>query len=209
MHEHDAECAHGQTVHAPPIPAHATGEQPPAGAPDGSPAYAVPPTYAVPPDYQLPPRYEAPPESRAYRFLMALWTKPAWLAPLAVLGCVAAAFGYVLANDPTDAQRDPLGPCAFKAMTGLDCPGCGGTRMVWYVLHADFPAAVRHHLVAFVAIPVVAYVYLAWAAKRMFKVKLPTRRITPTIWGGYLVVWLAFSVLRNLPWEPFSYFFVI
>jgi hypothetical protein len=198
MHQHDAECAHGQTVHAPPIPAQATGEQPPAGAPDG------PPAYAVPPGYQLPPQYEAPPESRAYRFLMALWTKPAWLAPLAVLGCVAAAFGYVLANDPTDAQRDPLGPCVFKSLTGLDCPGCGGTRMVWYVLHGDLPQAARHHVIALVALPVVLWLYVVWAARRWFGVTLPSRRIPVKVWGGYLVAWLAFSVLRDLPWEPFS-----
>jgi hypothetical protein len=139
---------------------------------------------------------------------MALWTKPAWLAPLAILGCVAAAFTYVLANDPTDARRDPLGPCAFKAMTGWDCPGCGGTRMVWYLLHADLPAAFQHHLIALVAVPVVAYLYVVWAAKRIFRVSLPSRGIPASVWGTYLVVWLAFSVLRNLPYPPFEYFFV-
>jgi hypothetical protein len=139
---------------------------------------------------------------------MALWTRPSWLAPLAVLGCVAAAFTYVLANDPTDQQRDPLGPCAFKLLTGLDCPGCGGTRMVWYVLHGDVGQAARHHLIAFIAIPVLVYYFTVWASRRWFSVRLPTWRMPSKVWVGYLAVWLVYSVLRNLPFAPFDYFFV-
>src|SRR5688572_23975602 len=134
--------------------------------------------------------YQPPPESRLHRLTMALWTRPSWLAPLAVLGCVGAAFSYVLANDPTDARPDPVGPCLFKAVTGLDCPGCGGTRMVWFLLHGNLGQAARHHLIALVAVPVLVYAYLAWGAKRVFNVALPTRNITPMIWIGYLVSWL-------------------
>lgn len=214
MHQHDADCTHGTELRTPPIPAQATAEAQPAGVavhPGGGPQAASPQADSPHPGAYpgaAQPRFEAPEESRAYRFLMALWTKPSWLAPLAVLGCIMAAFGYVLANDPTDQQRDPLGPCAFKALTGLDCPGCGGTRMVWYLLNANPFQAARHHLVAFVAVPVVAYVYIAWASRRIFNHRLPTLRIPPTVWGSYLVVWLIYSVLRNLPWAPFNFFFV-
>jgi hypothetical protein len=97
----------------------------------------------------------------------------------------------------------------FKLLTGLDCPGCGGTRMVWYLLHGNIGQSARHHLIAFLAVPVLAYVYVAWAAKRLFNLRLPTRRITPAVWGGYFVVWIVYSVLRDLPWEPFHFFYVV
>jgi hypothetical protein len=184
MHQHDAGCAHASGTEAP---------QPVA-------VEQQIPTH--------PPAYVAAPESRAYRFLTALWTRPPWLAPLAVLASIAAAFTYVFAFDPTDQQRDPLGPCAFKAVTGLDCPGCGGTRMVWYLLHGDLGEAARHHVVALIAVPFLAYLFLAWAARRIFMVGLPVLRIPGKAWGGYLAGWLVFSVLRNLPWEPFNYLFV-
>jgi hypothetical protein len=188
MHQHDTDCAHGPAAGTPTIPAQQSA-----------------PSYDPPPGWQPA---EPPSETRAYRILSAMWTKPSWLAPLAILGCIGAAFGYVLANDPSDQQRDPLGPCAFKLLTGLDCPGCGGTRMVWFLLHGNLGQAARHHLVAFIAVPVLAYAYVAWALKRGFNVTIPTKRIPGIVVGGYFAVWLAFSVLRNLPWEPFSYFFV-
>jgi len=208
MHQHDTGCAH---VAAPPIPAQPAGTPAERVATQGPPPYpgapAVQGATPYPPNYP-PAQYVAPQESRAYRFLMALWTRPSWLAPLAVLACIGAAFTYVLANDPTDARRDPLGPCAFKAATGLDCPGCGGTRMVWYLLHADLGQAARHHIVALVAVPVVAYLFVVWAAKRVAGLALPSLRIPGKFVAAYLTVWVVFSVLRNLPWEPFNYFFV-
>jgi hypothetical protein len=155
-----------------------------------------------------PAAYQPPPQGRFSRWATAAWTKPSWLAPLAVLGCVGLAFSYVLANDPTDAKADPMGPCIFKAVTGYDCPGCGGTRMVWYMLHGNVTEAARHHLVAFLAVPVLAYAFLVWGAQRVFARRLPRVRIPPLAWSLYLGAWGVYAVLRNLPWPPFSYFFV-
>lgn len=39
----------------------------------------------------------------------------------------------------------PFGPCLFHAMTGLYCPGCGGTRAVWYLLHGHLCLSFRFH----------------------------------------------------------------
>lgn len=36
-------------------------------------------------------------------------------------------------------------PCLFRAVTGLYCPGCGGTRAVWYLLHGHFFLSFRFH----------------------------------------------------------------
>ncbi|HEV2087512.1 MAG TPA: DUF2752 domain-containing protein [Cryptosporangiaceae bacterium] len=171
-------------------------------------------TSTMPPGQAPPPGWDGawysppPPPGRLERFFVALWTRPTWLAPLAILGCMGLAVTYVLQNDPTDNQRDLFGPCAFKAVTGLDCPGCGGTRMVWYLLHGDLVQAGRHHLMALLAAPVLGWAFLAWGVKRIFGISLPTKRVPPVVWGGFLVASLVFAVLRNLPWEPFSWFFV-
>ncbi len=146
--------------------------------------------------------------NRFEEWILRLWQRPRWLAPLAIFGCVAAACTYVLTNNPTDDRPDLLGPCAFKTLTGYDCPGCGGTRMVWYVLHGNLLQAARHHLVAFVAIPVVIYAYVVLVADRIFRVKLPTTRIPWGVCIGYVLVWLMFAVARDLPWQPFHTFFV-
>jgi hypothetical protein len=148
------------------------------------------------------------PQSRFDRLMYAAWTRPAWLAPLAVLGCMAAAFTYVLQNNPTDAHGDPLGPCAFKALTGYDCPGCGGTRMVWYLLHGNIYEAARYHVVALLAVPVLVWTYIVWTVQRLTGYKLPTKRIPLGVILGYLIAWFVFAVLRNLPWAPFHWFYV-
>ncbi|MFI5956983.1 DUF2752 domain-containing protein [Cryptosporangium sp. NPDC051539] len=148
------------------------------------------------------------PANRFERIIHAAWTRPSWLAPLAVLGCVGAACTYVLQNDPTDSQLDPLGPCAFKLLTGLDCPGCGGTRMVWYLLHGNIAQAARFHIVALVAVPILAWAYIVWTAKRVAGITLPSKRIPLIAVFGYLLFWVVFAVLRNLPWAPFDWFFV-
>jgi hypothetical protein len=36
-------------------------------------------------------------------------------------------------------------PCSFHAVTGLYCPGCGGTRAVCSLARGDFLASVRQH----------------------------------------------------------------
>ena len=104
---------------------------------------------------------------------------PRWLAPLAVLGCAAGAVGYTLVTDPTDARPEAVPSCLLKLTTGFDCPGCGGTRALWYVLHGDLPAAARHHLLFVFALPFVIYLYVAWAGQRVFGWRVPQLRISP------------------------------
>ncbi len=147
-------------------------------------------------------------ESRFEELLTRLWERPRWLAPLAILGCMAAAATWILANNPVDAKADPLGPCAFKALTGLDCPGCGGTRMVWYLLQGDVLQAARFHLMALIAIPVLLYAYLVLIADRVGRFRLPRVNIPGGVIAGYALAWVLFVVARNLPWEPFTSFYV-
>jgi hypothetical protein len=160
---------------------------------------------ATAPEYPPYPAYPPPRKSGPTEVLLRLGTHPAWLAPLLVLGCVASAVGYVAANDPTDARRDPLGPCVFKTVTGLACPGCGGTRMVWFLLHGNLPEAARHHLVALLLVPVVGYGWLAWTGRRLFGTRIPWRPGTG-FWLTVAVAWGAFAIARNLPFEPFLTF---
>ena len=133
---------------------------------------------------------------------------PRWLAPLAALGCIAGALGYTMFSNPTDGAPDAAPTCLLKLTTGLDCPGCGGTRAAWYLLHGDLAAAARHHLLFVFAVPFLIYLYVAWAAKAAFGKQLPALRISPLTIGVFLGAWFVFSVLRNLPWAPFTWFYV-
>ncbi len=108
-----------------------------------------------------------------------------------------------------DANAFSSPTCLVKLATGFDCPGCGGTRAFWYLLHGNVSAAARSHIMAVFAAPFLAYMYVAWAVNLMFgNGRLPVLRLSPKTISMFLAVWGAFSVLRNLPWAPFTWFFV-
>ncbi|WP_412542957.1 DUF2752 domain-containing protein [Longispora sp. K20-0274] len=132
----------------------------------------------------------------------------ATLLPLPVLG---AAIAWVLTFNPTDSTPDPGGPCPWHRLLGIDGPGCGGTRMFWYLLHGDLIDAARHHLAALVAVPFLLYGYAAWIALAWFgrQLPMPAPLTRARLIVGYLAAFALYSVvLRNLPWSPFSWFYV-
>jgi hypothetical protein len=133
---------------------------------------------------------------------------PAWTGPAAILVCFASGIAYTLAAHPNEIPATANPTCLVKLTTGFDCPGCGGTRAFWYLLHGNVPAAARSHMVAVFAAPFLIYLYVAWAANLVFKRKLPTLRFSPKTISIFLAAWAAFTILRNLPWAPFTWFFV-
>jgi hypothetical protein len=155
------------------------------------------------------PPYPAQRPDRLGGFFDRLWHRsPVWAAPAALLTCMAGAVGYTLASDPTAAAAGEAPTCLLKYTTGFVCPGCGGTRAAWYLLHADVPAAARHHLVFVFVVPFLVWMYAAWAGRRVFGWNVPQLQLRPATIGIFLGVWGVWSVLRNLPWAPFTWFFV-
>jgi len=167
----------------------------------------APPGYP-PPYYQHQYAVPEPQQDWFTRFLQRKWREsPVWVAPVAMLACMGGAVGYTLATHPTDAAAGAAPTCLLKYTTGFDCPGCGGTRAAWYLLHGDIPAAARHHALFTFAVPFLLYMYVAWAGKRLFGWKLPQLDLSPRVLGVFIGAWGVFSVLRNLPWAPFTEFY--
>lgn len=154
-------------------------------------------------------QYAEPQQDRVTRFIQRKWRdSPVWVAPAAMLVCMAGAVGYTLATHPTEANAGAAPTCLLKYTTGFVCPGCGGTRAAWYLLHGDLPAAARHHALFVFAVPFLLYMYVAWAGRRLFGWNVPQLTLSPGVIGAVIAVWGVFSVLRNLPWAPFTEFYV-
>jgi hypothetical protein len=151
----------------------------------------------------------SPPAPGRFVRFMAWWAyrSPRWLAPLAVLACVGGAAAYVTAHEPVDGASDAT-TCLLKFTTGFDCPGCGGTRAFYFLINANLPEAARHHLMLVFAVPFLIYAYVAWAGNRVFRWRLPQWQLTPRTLAFFLGAVGVFSVLRNLPWPPFTWFYV-
>jgi hypothetical protein len=171
---------------------------------DGRPLEGPP----VPPEWYAAYYAQAKPDVIT-RFAQRMWTRsPVWAAPFALLVCMGGAVGYTLASHPAEAGAGDPPTCLLKYTTGFVCPGCGGTRAAWFLLHGDVPAAARHHAIFVFAVPFLIYMYVAWAGKRLFNWRLPQFSVKPAVLVAFLVVWGVWSVLRNLPWAPFTAFYV-
>ncbi len=155
------------------------------------------------------PAYYAPVDGRFNSFMTRQFSRsPAWLGPASILTCFVGGVAYTLALNPTESGAFSSPTCIVKLTTGFDCPGCGGTRAFWYLLHGNIPAAARSHIVAVFAAPFLIYMYIAWAGNKVFGWRLPNLRISPKAVSIFLGVWFAFTILRNLPWAPFTWMFV-
>lgn len=91
-------------------------------------------------------------------------------------------------------------PCLILHFTGLYCPGCGGQRMVFSLLHGDFSAAFQRNPFLFCLFPLLLF-YLVWEAVRYLLGSAPLYKRKPVRVIGAVIAILAvvFMVLRNLP----------
>lgn len=128
-------------------------------------------------------------------------TLPRWVAPAAVGVAAVAGTAVVGMLDPE--VRGHLTPgCPFRTVTGLDCPGCGGTRALYALTQGDIGLAVQHNVVTVVALPLLVLAWAVWFAYRLGWRDRPVV-VSPSVAYGILTTFVAFFVLRNLPWFPF------
>lgn len=88
-------------------------------------------------------------------------------------------------------------PCVFYSLTGLQCPGCGVTRMTSALLKGDFSAAYQSNAAVFLLLPVFfflgGYTVLHWL--RTGSWALP--RWADVLVAVCAVILVLFCVFRN------------
>lgn len=124
-------------------------------------------------------------------------------APAAAVVGAAACCGIVLWGDPTT-PGGPLPVCPTQALFGVDCPGCGGMRMLYSLLHGDLGAALHYNAVTVVVLALCGWSLVAWTVGRWrgrWVASWLHWRWTPIAAGAVVVAWF---VVRNLPFPPFA-----
>lgn len=127
-----------------------------------------------------------------------------WLAA-AGFAAVSAGSALVWYFDPTKANFFPV--CPLFSLTGFACPGCGLTRGFHALFHGDLYTAVDFNALT----PVFAVLFL-FLVVSLFSIAVRGKGLvrmsaSPAFLVGILVVLLAFGVLRNLPFYPFTFLF--
>jgi hypothetical protein len=88
--------------------------------------------------------------------------------------------------------------CQFHRLTGLNCPGCGGTRALFALLHGDVTAALRDNALAVCGLAAGA-ARGAWFGLNRLRHRANGPFFPPRLILPFLVVLGVFGVLRNLP----------
>ncbi|RBO94097.1 DUF2752 domain-containing protein [Nocardia puris] len=125
------------------------------------------------------------------------------IAPVAVAGAGALACVAVWFADPTT-SGGIIPVCPSKFLLGINCPGCGSSRMLYSLLHGDIPAAVHYNALALLALVVLLGTYVFWARDRVRDQRTRRwyqRHRAPQVVLALVLGWL---VVRNIPVAPFT-----
>ena len=124
-------------------------------------------------------------------------------APLVVAASTTLMCAAIWVGDPTT-PNGPLPVCPTKALLGIDCPGCGSLRMVYSLMHGDLLAAARFNALGLAAVVLLVWTYFSWTYGRLVGRRI--RGWQHRRWAALvtLSLVLAWFVVRNIPFAPFS-----
>jgi hypothetical protein len=116
----------------------------------------------------------------------------AMVLALAALGSGAVLFFF----DPSQYGFYPV--CLFHSLTGWNCPGCGGTRAAYQLLHGHLLRALRDNALFVLALMALGIWCVRWLVQKI-RNQPATLDVPAKAWWGVLAGTLIFTVLRNLP----------
>jgi len=89
-------------------------------------------------------------------------------------------------------------PCPFHLLTGLNCPGCGVSRMLLSLLRLDLPAAFGYNAVLLCLLPVLFALFLAHAIRYVRDGSAALSRFGRGTELGLVCVLVLWGLVRNL-----------
>jgi len=97
--------------------------------------------------------------------------------------------------------------CSFHELTGLQCPGCGGQRAFFSLLHVQITDALQYNALLVLGLPFFLYIFFLLCQVYIAKDKRFLKYFNFPAKVGYifLAVLVIFLILRNIPVWPFIY----
>jgi len=140
---------------------------------------------------------QAPSDTQQSRARRMTW-------PITATVLTLGATAYISHFDPNEGGY-PL--CPLKALTGLDCPACGGLRCVHALTTGDVVGAMNQNLMAVIVLPIFAALGVVWLYRRWMGIEPePTARsiaVQKYTVTAFFVAMIIFTIVRNIPGIPF------
>ncbi len=122
---------------------------------------------------------------------------------LAVAAAATTAGVWLLRTYDPNTHNSFFPQCMFKAFTGFHCIGCGLTRALHALAHADIAGAFAMNPLAMLVLPLIPLMLLDARGATPGPLKpFMSVVMTPMLW---LVLLPAYWIARNLPWVPFTW----
>jgi Protein of unknown function (DUF2752) len=137
---------------------------------------------------------EVTPDVRPFRATCAAGAVGAFFAGGLTLSVLYATTGVAL-------------PCPFLAITGWECPLCGGTRLGDALLHGDIQAGFGFNPLALIGLLVVGVLGVVWSVEAVGgpavrppdRLAQAMRRVGPARWLLVgLIVAVIYTIVRNI-----------
>ncbi len=117
---------------------------------------------------------------------------------IAVAAVVVAAATVIAVYYAVDPASSFMPRCAFKALTGLDCPGCGSQRAFHALLHGRVAEAFEFNPSVFVSVPLaVVYAAIEWSERPGMRRLRRVMLSAPTLMTLACAI-LLWTIFRNL-----------
>lgn len=90
-------------------------------------------------------------------------------------------------------------PCIFNKITGLKCPGCGITRLLFNLVKFNFEKAFFYNPLVFIYLPFIVayYFYICYIYVKDKKdnvlVKIPN-----FVWNILIIITISYGIIRNI-----------
>ena len=116
-------------------------------------------------------------------------------AHLAAAGLLAAgSFLYFFSPD----QHAFYPRCLFHALTGWQCPGCGGTRALYHLLHLNFSQAMYYNAAVASLAPHALAAFVFCYVRVLRSGRAPTLWLPPQVVACLSLAVALFGLARNL-----------
>ena len=130
-----------------------------------------------------------------------------WTSKIGFIAFCLAAFpllGLLAFVDPSSGTLGAFELCPFHAATGLSCAGCGATRAAHELLHGHVMQALAYNPLTTILSPFATYLVACWGLHAFSGRILPLPKFKLPLALALIVATIAFSVIRNIPAEPFK-----